>query len=162
MFGLVLDNVYTEALYEHISQRALSHFKKGNRMKLGKILVGFFAFTLVSGCASIKQGKEQVVSLSTLNNSDISNTVCTLKNDDGEWQVSGEKSILVSRDGDPLQVVCENSAQQGSAEFIAEFGYKWLAYNAIIDLCTISCAVDGVNGAFYQYPEELQIVMEEK
>jgi hypothetical protein len=110
-------------------------------------------FTLFVGCATIDRGSEQRYVVYSNNDVAQADTRCTLKNDDNEWTVSVNQTIKIDRDGDPLDIECQNDKQVGSKIVEAKFSSEYLLQNALMwDLCTISCLIDASTGAFYEYP----------
>lgn len=131
-------------------------------MKL-RTLGAILAVLAISGCATIVDGKNQTLTLSTKNNIDKSNTECDLKNSNGVWTTDDKESIMVRRDYDDLIANCENDMQEGElvVESSASGGFMVLNF-FIWDLCTISCIVDHSTGALYEYPLSISVPMRDK
>jgi hypothetical protein len=62
-----------------------------------------------------------------------------------------------------MDVNCENTTTKGTRTVEPEFEGAYLAMDIIlVDLCLISCIVDGANNAFYQYPGIITVPMVKK
>lgn len=127
-----------------------------------KIALGLALTGMISGCASIVDGKHQTMTLVTKHDKSES-TSCTLTNSKGSWTTSAQNSLVVQRDYDDLKVTCENDKQRGETEVVSSASYGFMLLNALVwDLCTISCIVDHHTGALYEYPQTVTIPMEYK
>ncbi|MBS3964616.1 MAG: hypothetical protein KGZ80_09010 [Methylomonas sp.] len=113
----------------------------------------------LTGCATITQGSRQNVSVTTQGDVDPTETICKLHNTEGIWTVSPDQPIRVDRDGDPLNIECKNNQQTGRASIDPDFDGSYLALNLLIDLCIISCWVDGLNHSWYEYPAFIPVRM---
>jgi hypothetical protein len=113
----------------------------------------------LTGCATISQGSRQNISVATQGDSDPTETVCNLNNTEGSWVVSPDQPIHVHRDGDPLNIECKNTQQTGRTSIDPEFDGSYLALNLLVDLCIISCWVDGFSHSWYEYPAFIPVRM---
>ncbi|MFA0812429.1 hypothetical protein [Microbulbifer epialgicus] len=121
------------------------------------------AFTL-AGCATIFDGANQDIIVSTLNDNSPEQTRCNIKNEEGEWRVIANTTSVIHKDGNQLQVECENESQKGTGSASPSFQAQWLLLDLVWDGCilTASCIIDGVNNAFYKYPSSVMVNMAEK
>ena len=121
------------------------------------------AAVAITGCASIIDGKNQTMTLSTKNNNYKDSTECDLMNSNGVWTTDHKESIVVRRDYDDLIINCENEKQKGQlvVESSASVGFM-IANFFIWDLCTISCIIDHSTGALYEYPITISVPMRDK
>ena len=124
---------------------------------------------LLTGCATQANTAYQSITISTTESispapvNEINQTVCTLKNEKGEWKSKVDTSVSIHRDGNPMAVNCENNISKGSKTVIPNFNSNYLAMDIIlVDLCLISCIVDGYNNAFYEYPSTITVPMKKK
>jgi hypothetical protein len=62
-----------------------------------------------------------------------------------------------------MAVNCENNSTKGKITVEPEFEGRYLAMDILlVDLCLISCIIDGTNNAFYQYPSIITVPMVKK
>ena len=127
-----------------------------------KIIPAALIILFTSGCASLFQGTEQFVMPKTLNDAQRTETTCTMTNQEGSWTTPPYTNNRINRDNNPMSIVCENDSQIGETLVQSEFQIKWAALNFIMDLCIISCPVDMLNNAIYNYPAAANIVMHDK
>jgi hypothetical protein len=125
--------------------------------KLSLILV------LLTGCATQANTAYQSVTVSTLETVNQDQTLCSLKNEEGEWKSTINTPISIHRDGNPMTVNCENNVAKGTTTVEPKFNGEYLAMDIIlVDLCLVSCIVDGSNNAFYEYPSIINVPMLKK
>lgn len=127
---------------------------------MNKILL-LITITTLTGCASMSHGSHQNVTISPVNTSLITGT-CALRNEEGAWTAKPNGSTRISRDGNAMTVECVNDSELGKTIVEPEFYGSYLGLDLLIDLCIISCVVDGANNAFYSYPEFITVPMERK
>ena len=118
-------------------------------------------FTL-SGCASIFEGPRQNVTIATLNDNYQDQTRCKMINEEGSWVSSPNVPVSIHKDGNNLDINCENSLQIGEAHVEPEFEGAYLAIDLLLYLCIISCIIDGANNSFYEYPQFIPVQMNDK
>jgi hypothetical protein len=59
-----------------------------------------------------------------------------------------------------MEVQCENELQKGILQIDPIFDGKYLFGDIVLlDLCTISCIIDGINNSFYEYPQSATVSM---
>jgi hypothetical protein len=124
-----------------------------------QFLVSALAVLFLSGCATLFEGRTQNITLSTINDKDISKTRCTLANEEGSWIAAPNTSTNVHRDGNNLEIHCENDEQKGDSSLHSSFNGGYLALDLLFDICIISCFVDGINNSFYEYPKNVSVTM---
>ena len=62
-----------------------------------------------------------------------------------------------------MTVNCENNVAKGTTTVEPKFNGEYLAMDIIlVDLCLVSCIVDGSNNAFYEYPSIINVPMLKK
>ena len=115
--------------------------------------------TVLSGCASMFQGSDQNITISAINDKNIDKTRCNIKNEEGLWTVVPNAAVSIHRDGNDMEITCDNGIQTGTTHVEPNFSGGYLGLNLLLDLCTISCVVDGANNAFYQYPPFINVQM---
>ncbi|MFC6633462.1 hypothetical protein [Microbulbifer taiwanensis] len=121
------------------------------------------AFTL-GGCATIFDGSNQDIMVSTLNDSSPESTQCQIRNEEGEWRVVANTTSVIHKDGNQLEVECENASQKGVGSASPSFQAQWLLLDLVWDACilTASCIIDGATNAFYKYPSTVVVNMADK
>lgn len=119
----------------------------------------FASILSVSACASIVDGSQQSVSVTTIaRGAGVAGASCELNNDKGTWYVNTPGSVTVHRSYDALNVKCE---KPGMAPGIAavESHTKGMAFGNIIAGGIIGGAVDMSTGAAYDYPNPIVVEM---
>lgn len=114
---------------------------------------------LLSGCASVFQGAEQNIIVVTDNNKSVSGTRCTIKNEEGVWNTVPQARVSIHRDDNVLEIQCKNATQTGINQIAPDFNVGYLGADLLLSGCTISCLIDGINNAFYQYPPFITVPM---
>jgi len=115
--------------------------------------------TVLSGCASIVDGSNQVLSIqTTLGSYDVAGASCKLDNNKGEWYVKTPGAVTVHRSYDPLNVRCEKDGV-GPGITTAQSSTKGMAYGNILAGGIIGAAVDMGTGAAYDYPALITVEM---
>jgi hypothetical protein len=124
----------------------------------------------------------QDFSVVTVDNVNTAKTRCYVKNAQGRWTTSPEKTIVVNPDEDPIYIRCENDKQWGAAQVYRSFENKelWSSYwteNGVPNLlqnfvrilsrdrltCIFFCEVfDFVNDSQYKYPRYVYVGMNNK
>ena len=120
------------------------------------------ATILLSGCATLDHGPNQEIEISTYNNQNPANTRCSLQNSEGAWTIAVNKYDEIKRDGDSLEIRCENDKQQGVKRVEPMFSRLHLYGDILAGLCTVSCLVDGYYNAWYEYPSTVFVLMNPK
>lgn len=120
-----------------------------------------FALFMLSGCASMFQGVNQNITVATVNDKNVDKTRCNIKNEEGTWNAAPNSAISIHRDGNNMEIQCENEMQSGVSHVDPDFDGGYLALDLVLDLCIISCVVDGINNSFYQYPSFINVPMKD-
>lgn len=125
-----------------------------------KYRMGFLAtVALLSGCASIADGKNQVLSVETRNKSvPVVGSNCKLTNDKGTWYVTAPGTTTVQRSYQDLNVQCEKMGMAPSVAAIKS-STKGMAFGNIIFGGVIGAGVDIASGAAYDYPSPITVEM---
>ena len=108
------------------------------------------------------QGSHQNLTVATINDNNPDKTRCNIKNEEGTWTVEPNTLVSIHRDGNNMDIQCDNAVQTGVNHIEPEFDGAYLGLDLILDLCIISCIVDGTNNAFYQYPSFVTVPMKQK
>lgn len=113
----------------------------------------------LSGCASIIDGSNQVLSVqTTLGSYDVAGASCKIDNNKGTWYVQTPGTVTVHRSYDPLNVRCEKDGF-GPGIATTESSTKGMAYGNILVGGLIGAAVDMGTGAAYDYPSLISVEM---
>ena len=85
-------------------------------------------------------------------------------NDEGTVRSSSNRHVTVSKDKDDIRVKCQNETHAGeTVNSSAKINMGYLAANFfLIDLCTISCLIDGTSGSWVNMPPNIDVVMDPK
>lgn len=109
---------------------------------------------LATGCASIVNGQNQSVSVTT---GPVQGATCALQNNKGKWYVpSTPGSVTVQRSYKDLNVNCQKKGY-APAERKIESKTKGMAFGNVIFGGVIGAGVDMADGAAYDYPNEINL-----
>ena len=107
---------------------------------------------LLSACASIVSGTQQVVSVKTEPESK-----CTLLNDKGTWYTNAPGTVTVHRAMGNMNVTCKSQTSTGSAEIKSDWR-GLMAGNIVWGwLVPVGVAVDMGTGAGFDYPSPIEV-----
>ena len=128
---------------------------------MSKGLLFLFVF-FINGCAYLFQSNYQDLTVTTLNDNHI-DTFCMAKNEEGIWKsIIPQQTIFIHRDGNVMDIVCENENQIGMKQVSPDFMGNMLMADIFFDVCTISCLIDGTLNTFYEYPMQVNVRMTSK
>lgn len=120
----------------------------------------YLGICVLTGCASIFNGANQNVTISTTNaNKEV--TQCSLENEEGQWKSAPNVAVSIHRDGNPMKVECNNNSQKGEILVSPKFDGVYLFTDFLIDFAIISGSIDAFNNAFYDYPPYITLNMED-
>lgn len=130
---------------------------------MNKLLyAGIFAFiSVMTGCASIVDGKYQTMTVETLHKEKtMVGAVCKLSNNKGNWFLTSPGTTTVQRSYENLTIRCE---KEGIKEGVAsvESSTKAMAFGNIIFGGFVGAGVDMATGSAYDYPNSVAIDMGE-
>lgn len=120
--------------------------------KLYKLII-IFVFTVLTGCASITESKNQSMSVNT---GDVTGAMCTLSNSKGQYFVTSPGSVMVRNACDPLTITCtkEGYVPANPVAGTVQDKSKGMAWGNIIFGGIIGIAVDRSTGAGCSYPQQ--------
>ncbi|MGR9074136.1 MAG: hypothetical protein ACU833_13830 [Gammaproteobacteria bacterium] len=121
-----------------------------------------FGFCTLPGCASMFQGAHQNLTVATINDKFPDKTRCNISNEEGRWIAAPNRAVSIHRDGNNMEIRCDNESQIGVNHIDPEFEGAYLGLDLLLDLCIISCIVDGATNSFYQYPSFVTVPMRDK
>ncbi len=114
---------------------------------------------LTSGCASIVNGQNKPVSVTT---GDVQGATCALQNNKGKWFVSSTPgSVTVRRSYQDLTVDCEKKGYIPTDQKVAS-KTKGMAFGNLVFGGVIGAGVDMADGAAYDYPNEINLNLHKK
>ncbi len=129
----------------------------------GRKFLMLVTICLQSSCASMVNGSHQDLTVETVNDTASSKTECVIKNEEGTWNARSNSTVSIHRDGNSMEIQCSNELQTGMNSIEPKFNGGLLAADFIyLDLCIISCVIDGVTNAFYEYPSGVTVPMVDK
>lgn len=113
----------------------------------------------LTGCASIVNGTNQVVSVQTMSpTGDVGGATCKLQNEKGVYYVTTPGTVTVHRAYGDMNVACEKAGfTPGLAKF--KSSTKGMMAGNILFGGVIGAGVDAASGAAYDYPTLLQVMM---
>ncbi|MCD6047937.1 MAG: hypothetical protein K0S08_1584 [Gammaproteobacteria bacterium] len=126
------------------------------KIKNMAFLLTALASTQLMGCASIVGGVNQPISVTT---TPIDGAKCSLENDKGKWYVNQTPgSVVVHRSYKDLDVKCHKDGYQ-DAETKVVSKTKPMAAGNILFGGAVGVGLDVVDGAAYDYPNEVKVAM---
>lgn len=121
-----------------------------------------FGALVLSGCAKLFEGSSQNITIATMNDTLPDKTRCNMTNEEGSWTAVPNVAANIHKDGNNLDINCDNDDQSGEAHVEPKFQGAYLGLNLLVDLCIISCWVDGISNSFYEYPTFIPVQMKTK
>ena len=121
-------------------------------IKLCKLIV-IFVFTVLTGCASITESKNQSMSVNT---GEVTGAMCTLSNSKGTYYVTTPGSVLVRNACDPITITCtkEGYVPANPSAGTVQDKSKGMTWGNIVFGGIIGVAVDRQTGAGCTYPQQ--------
>jgi hypothetical protein len=115
----------------------------------------------LTGCASIVNGHNQVVSVETrYKGQQVSGASCRLDNGKGTFYVTTPGTVTVHRAYDDMNVKCEKDGLQPGIATVKS-NTKAMAFGNVLFGGVIGAAIDAGSGAAYDYPTLITVIMEE-
>ena len=133
--------------------------KKALNMK--KITISTLAVSalLLSSCASVTRGTHQSLSVNT---SPANHARCSLQNNKGQWYISNTPgSVVVNKSFGDLTVSCKRAGYRPSVLKVKSKTHPAVLGNVIIG-GAIGAAADVIDGAAYEYPNQIHVPMKAK
>lgn len=128
-------------------------------MRRALLVVATTGWVCLSGCASIVNGHNQSVSVTTSSKGqELAGAKCTLSNDKGTWYLSSPGSTSVQRSYGDLSVKCEK-AELPSGVNIVKSSTTGAVFGNILVGGVIGAGIDVATGAAYKYPNLIPVVM---
>lgn len=119
-----------------------------------KKLLALTALVTLSACASIADGKNQSISITT----DPSEAKCQLTNDKGTWYVPETPgSVTIQRSVQDVTVECKKDKLEGTVR--AASTTKGMAFGNILFGGLPGMIIDRNNGSSFDYPLQIHVVM---
>ncbi len=124
------------------------------------VLAGLVATaTLLTGCASIVNGNNQVISVETIGREGkVMGANCELKNPKGTFYVTTPGTVTIRRAYDDLNVRCEKAGMEPGLAAVKS-STKAMAFGNLVFGGVIGAAVDAGSGAAYDYPTLITVMM---
>ena len=117
--------------------------------------------SMLTGCASIVNGTNQVVSLEARTKGEmVTGATCKLDNGKGTYYVTTPGTVTVHRAYDDMSVKCEKTDLPPGLATVKS-STKPMAFGNIIFGGVIGAAIDAGSGAAYDYPSLISVMMGE-
>ncbi|WP_217497463.1 hypothetical protein [Trinickia violacea] len=114
---------------------------------------------MLSGCASIVSGTNQIVSVQTVKDGDqLDGASCKLENSKGVWFIKTPGSVVVHRAYGDLSVRCEKDGIDPGLATVKSHT-KGMAFGNLLFGGAIGVGVDVGSGAAYDYPTAITLSM---
>lgn len=121
--------------------------------KIVPIILVTTSIILLSGCATVLNGRYQNVAVQTQPTA----ADCMLTNDKGHWSVSSTPGLIkVHRSNDALHVTCRKEGYTTTTQII-DSHIKAAMLGNILAGGLIGVGVDDVDGAGFGYPHEINL-----
>lgn len=117
------------------------------------------ATVLLTGCASVVNGQQQSVSVTTQSkDAEVQGAKCSLSNDKGTWYLTSPGSVSVHRSYNELKVSCAMAGQPvGSTA--AKSSTTGAVFGNILAGGVIGAGIDVATGAAYSYPNLIPVTL---
>jgi hypothetical protein len=113
----------------------------------------------VTGCASIVNGTNQVVSVETrYGGAQVVGASCELVNPKGTYFVTTPGTVTINRAYDNLNIKCDKDGMHPGLTTVAS-NTKPMAFGNILIGGIVGAAVDAGSGAAYDYPSLIRVNM---
>jgi hypothetical protein len=123
------------------------------------LVAGSLAVGLLSGCASIVSGTNQVLSVQARKGNDaVTGAACTLTNNKGTWFITTPGTVTIHRAYNDLNITCKKEGIDPGVAAIKSTT-KGMAFGNLLFGGLIGVAVDTGSGAAYDYPSLITINM---
>ena len=122
------------------------------------------AVSLLSGCSSIVNGTTQKVTVRAMNQEKSGmvkvnpDAMCQSTNSNGSFESRSTDLVEVHRDNVPLVSICSYGDRAGKTTTESQFRGKSAAGNMFAG-GFIGMAIDHATGASYDYPDNIEVVM---
>ncbi len=120
-------------------------------------LVGILG--LVTGCASVMEGSDQVINVNTTGCEDSGTFICSVVNSDSSSVITVPASVSVEKSRGPLTVTCNNKAKTATGTLIVDSGYEAMNAGNLLVGGIIGIGVDAATGAMWKYPSSVIVPM---
>lgn len=121
-------------------------------MRMTALLAAMLA--ALGGCASIVNGQNQSISVST---PDCPGAACELNNDKGKWFLASTPgSVMINRSYGDLFVRCTKGSNEPATQSVTS-KTKGMAFGNILFGGIIGAGIDIANGSAYDYPVEITL-----
>ena len=123
---------------------------------IAKVASPLLVLILTAGCATMKNGGKQTVTVVT---TPVNGAVCTLSNKKGTWKVNRTPStVVVRRSSKALTIECHEPGWRSGKVMVKSKVPKGFAGGAILGGIT-GTVIDMMGGAAYEYPERIVVRM---
>lgn len=134
---------------------------KSTSRKALVLMVASLGMAMQTGCASIVNGQNQVVSVETrYKGQSLAGASCQLNNGKGTFFVTTPGTVTVLRAYDDMSVKCEKEGMPAGIAAVKS-STKPMAFGNVIFGGVIGAAIDAGSGAAYDYPALITVIMEE-
>ena len=117
--------------------------------------------SMMTGCASIVNGNNQVVSVEARHKGQpVTGAACKLDNGKGTFFVTTPGTVTVLRSYDDMNVKCEKEGTHSGIAAVKS-STKPMAFGNLIFGGVIGAAIDAGSGAAYDYPSLITVILEE-
>lgn len=115
--------------------------------------------SLLTGCASIMEGNDQSITVSTVKCEKHGDPICTASNKDNAVMVRAPGTIPVEKGKSDLIVRCESDDGLARGVFKAASKYESMNLGNILLGGVIGFGVDAATGAMWEYPSGIIVEM---
>lgn len=120
---------------------------------------------ITSGCATIIDDNKESVYIGAYSpNGDPVSANCIVTNDEGTVRTRSNRHVTLGKDKDEIKVKCQNDEYFGeTVNSSASVNAGYLAADFfLIDLCLVSCWIDGLSGSWVNMPSNIDVAMDPK
>jgi len=124
-----------------------------------KIIIAALVVLALNGCATIVEGNDQSIVISTVKCEEHGDPICTASNKDNAVMVRAPGTIPVEKGKSDLIVTCESDDGLARGTFNAASSYEAMNLGNILLGGFIGLGVDAVTGAMWEFPNGIIVEM---
>ena len=124
-----------------------------------KLLSVIFIFGLMSGCASVMEGSDQVININTTGCEEFEPMRCNVVNSEGSSTLTAPSSVSVEKARGDMTISCESRDGAATGRKIVSSNYEAMNAGNILLGGFIGVGVDAATGAMWKYPSTVVVPM---
>jgi len=125
-----------------------------------KLLSVIFIFGLMSGCASVMEGSDQVININTTGCEEFEPMRCNVVNSEGSSTLTAPSSVSVEKARGAMTISCTSrDRSSATGNLVVDSSYEAMNAGNILAGGIIGIGVDAATGAMWKYPSTVVVPM---